>query len=240
MTDRISFPPLLDLSSGELRMERERLLSAITQRAMPRSPLSQRFGRRAVLAGGMAVAVAATAIAVPLVLGNSGSRVPVRRAPGAEPVEPGGISVSTIDEANAHLPFNAVLPSDATPIAGIQVSSAGKPSDSSGAVQANFDTDAGNYMLSEYTSDATVETLQQWATEECEGCTTQEVVTEDGVHVLVLESSVFGLRLQWIRGDGASPVMTELDWSRDMPANNVVPSQQSALAIVGDIIHQGG
>ena len=41
MTDQISFPPLLDLSSGELRLERARLLSAITQP----SDLTQRFGR---------------------------------------------------------------------------------------------------------------------------------------------------------------------------------------------------
>jgi hypothetical protein len=248
MTDRISFPPLLDLSLGELHMERERLLSEITQRVMPRSALTQMFGRRTLLAG-IAVTAAATAIALPIVFGNSGPShdsslrpsAPPRPA-AAGPGKPTSVSVSNVDEANARLPFKAVLPSNVAPTGGIDVPISGEPSDASGWLTATFDTDAGSYLLSESSSNATVETLQQWAAlsaEKCSNCS-QQVVTEDGVHVLVLASPVFGLRLQWVRGDGTSPVLTELDWSRSMPANNVIPSQQAALAIAGDIIRQGG
>lgn len=243
MTDQISFPPLLDLSPGELHTARERLLNAITQRSTRRAALTQRFHSRAVLVGGIAVTVAATAIALPTAFWNSGdqhSSAPRYPVGGAGKLWQNSISVANVEEADARLPFRAVLPSNAEPIDGIQVPIAGTPSDASGWLTTHFDANGGTYMLSEYTSDATVETLQQWADENCSGCTTQQVVTEDGVHVLVLASSVFGLRLQWLRGDGTSPVMTELDWSTDMPANNAIPSQKAALAIAGDIIRQGG
>lgn len=196
-------------------------------------------------------AAAAAAIALPIALGNSGGShhsslrlsAPPRPPAAGKLFPTASVAVANTDEADAQLPFKAVLPSDATPTE-MQVSSPDQTAASSAWLVAHFDTDAtGSYQLSEYSTDATVGTLQQWAETSdgnCSDCTTQHVVTEDGVHVLVLASPVIGLRVYWVRGDGTSPVLTEIDWSTDMPANNVVPSPNAALAIAGDIISQGG
>jgi len=195
----------------------------------------------------VAAAVAVAAIALPIALASSGARHHSPHRASAAPISAGkltvnSVSVANVDEADARLPFKAVLPSDATPAAGIDVPIAGKPSDSSGWLTADIHSDAGGYLLSESTSDATVETLQHWAAQSAEICSNceQEVVTEAGVHVLVLTSPVFGLRLQWVRGDGAEPVLSELDWRTDMPAHNAIPSREAALAIAGDMTRQGG
>lgn len=210
----------------------------------------------------IALTVAAlVAISIPIVLGSRGanhdsslrSNAHPRSAVGAReripthpPVSAGGlvptsVSVSNVDQANARLPFTAVLPSNATPT-DIQVPISTQPSASSGWLTAQFDTTGGSFQLNESSSSDTVTTLQQWAStsaQKCSNCT-QQVVTQDGVHVLILASPIIGLRLAWVRGDGSSPVLTELDWSPDMPANNLIPSQQAALAIASDIIRQGG
>lgn len=184
--------------------------------------------------------------------GASSTRVvtPPRSTVGGKGVQL-AVSVSDLNAANAVLPFKAVFPSGVTPT-GIQVPISGRPSDPKGFVTAHFDTaTVGSYMLSEWTSDGDptaiqrglqrpVTSLQEWVAETCTDCTPQ-VVTEDGVPVEVLASPVIGLHLYWVRGDGtSSPVATEIDWSTDMPPNNVIPSQQAALAIADDIISQGG
>lgn len=193
-------------------------------------------------------AAAAAAIALPIALGNSGGShhsslrlsAPPRSPVAGKLFPTASVAVANADEANAQLPFKAVLPSDATPTE-MQVSSSDQTATSSAWLAAHFDTAAdGSYQLTEYASHATVGTLQQWAVENCADCTSQQVVIEDGVHVLVLASPVIGLRLYWVRGDGTSPVVTEIDWSTDMPAQNVVPSPKGALTIAGDIISQGG
>lgn len=158
----------------------------------------------------------------------------------------GGITVTTAAEADAVLPFSVVLPSNLTPVdmtafpqsAGI----ANGPE-----LIANFNTRAyGVFQLTEHQTDWTVARLQEFATQWKRGPADVQIV--DGVHVLIgSEPAPSGAAPAgsagedsfaiWIRGDGASPVLTTLDG----PGIEGQPfTEQQALAVAADIISQGG
>ena len=207
------------------------------------------FTRPRYAAALVAIAAVVGGVSVPLLLGNnqrgnsagsSPNHLVAPRMRGAfgptQAVPASSIAVSDVKAADDLLPFKAVLPSNATPTQ-VQVGDPKQTPASEAWLSAQFDTsDNGSYQLFERASDYTVTTLEGWARDSasCSGCTVDQVVTEDGVHVFVLASPVLGLQLYWLRGDGSSPVLNQLVWASD------TFNQQRALSVAGDIISQSG
>lgn len=258
MTDQIAFPPLHDLSPGEIEMRKRHLLSEIgrdacgTQRrrvygrateaeahsAMRRTRYAVAVAVLAGAAAGSYVLLAPKGHAVQTRPGELFSQLPSFRS-AAQPYPP-DTEVSSADAADAVLPYKVVFPSGMTPTK-IEV---GRPS---GQLLAYFDTSGqGSFELAEQPTSVTVQALQAEA-DGCSNCGTHKVVVVQGVHVLVLDRSDNGagndLFAIWLRGDGTSPVLTSLNGPVDAKNGLLTGqsfSEQSALSVAASIISQGG
>jgi hypothetical protein len=201
--------------------------------------LDRRRGR--YLAVTAIAVVAAAAAAAAYVLGTqTGTQrqvaPPALTAPSGGPA-PAGTPVANAAQADALLPFDVVLPTDATP-AYMNVYTF---QDGRRQLEAYFDTpSAGVYGLEEEPTDQTVGDLQTLAKTWKAG--SAQIVVVGGVHVLVLNTSAQSSSPQetdvgWIRGDGAGAVITWLQgpWIAGQPF-----TEHQALSVASDIIGQGG
>jgi hypothetical protein len=145
------------------------------------------------------------------------------------------IPVANAPAADALLPFNVVLPSNATPTS-LTVSEQAQ------ALYGRFDsTPDGSYVLDEQASTETVADLQKldqfWHPN-----ATHKVVFVDGVHIVIQGWSDGSLEAQWFRGDGASHVLSWVEGpdTEGGQASARTFSEQQALSVASDIISQGG
>ena len=145
--------------------------------------------------------------------------------------------VANAAAADALLPFNVVLPSNATPTS-LSVSV------DSEALLGHFDTTPnGTYILNEQQNNLnwTVGDLQRldqyWHPH-----ATHTVVVVKGVRVLVQEWNNGSVEAQWFRGDGADHVLSFVKGpdTEQGQAEGQTFSKQQALAVASDIISQGG
>ncbi|MGH3009175.1 MAG: hypothetical protein ACRDLM_07200 [Gaiellaceae bacterium] len=230
---------LEDRETVELLRGRPDLLAiADAVRAGHLRPATARRRRRTLLLAAATVALVA-GVCFSVVLSYGGGLSPghsVTSGSGGRFEPLSSISVSSVSDAAALLPFRLVLPPNATPT-NMQVSDPRRTSASGAWFSAQFDTsNDGSYQLFERASDATVATLQDWVqnSTSCSGCTTDKLVTEDGVQVAVFASPVLGLQLYWVRGDATGPILSQLVWPSD------TFDQRTALAVAADMISQSG
>ena len=241
MTDEIQ---LLRELGAEIPTADHGVIREIYERATraERPPARIRSAKRSIGARNalvFALIAAGIGASLPLLLGSnrpSANRTTILRpSPSIDELGIPAVAVSDVTAADALLPFSVVLPSNATPTE-MQVGDP-KVIPTSGAwLSAQFETSAdGSYQVYERATDATPATLQDWAQEaqNCSSCTARVEVVE-GVHVLVVQSPVSGLQLFWVRGDGTSPVLTQLIW----PGG--ASSEQVSLSIAGDMISRSG
>ncbi len=146
-----------------------------------------------------------------------------------------GTPVANAAAADALLPFNVVLPSNATPTS-LTVSVDPQ------ALLGQFDTTPdGSYVLDEQQSNLTVGDLQRldqhWHPD-----ATHSVVVINGVHVLIQEWRDGSAEAQWFRGDGADQVLSWVEGpdTEQGQASGQTFSKQQALSVASDIINQGG
>src|SRR5207245_9317956 len=152
-----------------------------------------------------------------------------------EPLFVAPTPVANAAAADALLPFNVVLPSNATPTS-LTVSV------EDNALNGHFDTTPdGSYVLDEQQSNWTVGDLQRlhqhWHPD-----ATHSVVVINGVHVLIQAWSNGSVEAQWLRGDGASHVLSWVEGpdTEQGQASGQTFSEQQALSVASDIISQGG
>jgi hypothetical protein len=188
-------------SLRELAAERaDELLTRLHAGAV--SPPSIRLDprRRRYLAIAVAAMIVAAAVSV------LAMKSPPTSTPSGGP-GPVGTPVASAAQADALLSFNVVLPSDASP----QYMDVYRW-DGRELLQATYDSASdGLYQLTEEPTSWTVTDLQQRANDWSTG--SAQIVTVDGVHVLVGFDKVTPggeTDVAWIRGDGASPVITWL------------------------------
>lgn len=225
-----------DMDPGEVQRIYQRATSAEPSlRSWFRIPR----GRMRYAVALTAIAAAAAGASLPHILDSHPSAnhsVIPRPNPSLDELGVPAVPVSGVKDADALLPFEAVLPSNAT-AADMQVGDPKMVPPSQAWLSAEFDTDDGHYQLFERATDATVSTLQGWAEQagrSCAGCTVSDVMVVQEVHVLVVSSPALGLQLLWVRGDGTSPVLTQLVW----PSGQV--SEQAALSVARNLINQSG
>jgi hypothetical protein len=229
--------PVPTSSLRELAAERaDELLTRLQTGAVSPPSIRPDHRRRRYLAvAAVAVAVAATVSVVFATQSGTPQQVfpPATSAPSGTP-PPAGTPVANAAQADALLSFNVVLPSDATPKYMNVYKWDGRQQ-----LEAYYDTASnGLYSLTEEPTSWTVTDLQQKANGWSTG--SAEMVMVDGVHVLVgFDRLTPGgeTDVAWIRGDGASPVITWLvgPWIEGQSFTN-----QQALAVAADIIGQGG
>ena len=182
-----------------------------------------------------AAALTVAAIGAFLLTANSGTNSGTKTIGESRIVAP--IPVANAEAADALLPFNVVLPSNATPTS-LTVSVQAK------AVDGHFDaTPNGTYVLQEQQNSLnwTIADLrrldQQWHPD-----ATHSVVVIEGVHVLTQEWNDGSVEAQWFRGDGADDVLSFVEGpdTQQGRANGQTFSKQQALSVASDIIRQGG
>jgi hypothetical protein len=211
-------------SVRELAAERaDELLTRLRVGEVSTPSIRREHGRRRYLA----VAVVAVAVAAAASVLTTQSGTPQQPPPAGTPV-------ASAAQADALLSFNVVLPSDASP----QYMNVYRW-DGRELLAAEYDSASdGLYDLSEEPTTWTVTDLQQWANDWSTG--SAQIVMVKGVHVLVGFDKVTPggeTDVAWIRGDGASPVITWLTgpWIEGQSFTN-----QQALSVAADIIGQGG
>jgi hypothetical protein len=152
----------------------------------------------------------------------------------AGPAE-GATPVADAAAANALLPFNVVLPADATPTSlGVL--------EQSHQLDAYFDTPtSGPYNLVEGPSSVTVAMLRETATRWTVG-PIHEIDVIDGVDVLLQGWSDGSLAASWIRPAGPSRILTWIEGPETAERGQVggTFTKQQALAVARDIIGRGG
>src|SRR5579871_6094621 len=191
--------------------------------------------RRRYLAVAVAAMILAAAVSVLATKSSTPQQVfpPATSAPFGGPA-PAGTPVANAAQADALLSFNVVLPSDVTP----QYMNVYKW-DGRELLQAYYDTASnGLYDLSEEPMTWSVSDLQQRADDWSTG--SAQIVTVHGVHVLVGFDNVTPggeTDVAWIRGDGASPVVT---WLTGPWVEGQSFTTRQALSVAADIIGQGG
>lgn len=249
MTDHISFPPLLDLSPGELEAGRQHLVSEIAWQSErpPRSarlrvaPLRLRYAMPAIgviVAAAVSAYVWATPARSPQPR-TSGPASTIPNGPGVYgPVKP-PTPVPDAAAADALLPFQVVLPSSEKPTSLGVYASQGVPQ-----LSGYFDTPStGPYVLVEQpVGNETVALLEQTAKQWRAG-PIHRIVLVGGVHVLLQGSSDGSLTASWIRGDGAAPVFTWIQGPEDATHGQLMAqtfTEQQALSVAANIIDQGG
>jgi hypothetical protein len=191
----------------------------------------------------LAVAVtAAVAVAVSVLATQSGtthqvsppSTTALPAGPPPMGPAPAGTPVASAAQADALLSFNVVLPSDATP----QYMNVYKW-DGRQQLQGYYDTASnGLYSVTEEPTTWSVTDLQQRANDWSTG--SAQIVMVDGVHVLVGFDRITPggeTDVAWIRGNGASPVIT---WLVGPWIEGKSFTSQQALSVAADIIGQGG
>ncbi len=163
----------------------------------------------------------------------------VDRAPPQPPIVAGPVTVPTnVDSpaaAQKLLPFDAVFPSEATPIS----LAVFKPSHQ---LMAFFNTSAtGPYELVEGPSDETVAMLEETAKRWTVG-PIHEIDLVDGVEVLLQGSSDGSLTASWLRSDSGSTILTWIQGPETAARGQVdgTFTKQQALSIASDVIAQGG
>lgn len=153
----------------------------------------------------------------------------------AQPIVP-PTPVASAAAADALLSFNVVLPSDATP-------SQMGVSTQSEHFAAYFDKPSAEpYFIVEQPTDSTVADLQAVA-EQWRAGPIHKVVLVNGIHVLVQGWSDGSLAATWIRGDGASHVLTWVEGPFDPTHGQLIGqtfSERAALAVAANIIGQSG
>jgi hypothetical protein len=193
--------------------------------------------RRSVAVAVVAVvsAVAAGAYALATQTGSAPQVLPpAPAAPRSGRPAPAGTPVANAAQADALLSFDVVLPSNVTPKYMNVYKWDGRQ-----LLQGYYDTPSdGLYSVSEEPTTWTVTDLERRAAGWNTG--SAQIVMVDGVHVLVgFDRRTPGgeTDVAWIRGDGASPVITWLvgPWIEGRPF-----TRQQALAVAADIIGQGG
>ena len=147
---------------------------------------------------------------------------------------PNGLAVSSASAADSVVPFQVVLPSDATPTAIWATDPTIIPANGRSIV-AQFKTPGtGVYQIDERPAGSwSLSTLDWWA-QNCQTCTTQKVVTIQGIHVLVMATPGQSLTVEWIRGDGTTPVLTSIAGPFD------TFTETAALDIAGSLISKNG
>lgn len=203
----------------------------IAPRSIP--PLRRRrYVHVAVVA--VAAAVAAGAYALAMQTGTPQQvSPPGATAPPGRPA-PAGTPVANAAQADALLSFDVVLPSNVTPKYMNVYKWGGRQ-----LLQGYYDTPSdGLYSVSEEPTTWTVTDLERRAADWSSG--SAQIVMVDGVHVLVgFDRRTPGgeTDVAWIRGDGASPVITWLvgPWIQGQSF-----TKQQALSVAADIIGQGG
>lgn len=227
--------PVSTSSLGALAAERaDELLAKLRAGEIASQSVPPHRRRRYLLP--TAVALAAAAVATGAYALVTRTATPQQSSPPASTEPPGtpapvGRPVANAAQADALLSFNVVLPSNAT----AEYMNVYKW-DGRQQLQGYYDTSPdGLYSLTEEPTQLSVGDLRQLAKE-----WKSKVVVVDGVHVLVREFSTPAPKetfVEWIRGDGATPVLTQLDgpWIEGQPF-----TEQQALSVAANIIGQGG
>ena len=244
MTNQISFPPLLDLSPGEFEAHKQHLVTEIAQppeRRWPSllsvPPLRLRFAIPAVAV--VVAAVSSYVLASPAQSPHPRTSGPVSTVPGVYGPAKSPTPVSDAAAADALLPFHVVLPSTVKPTSLGVYASQDVPQ-----LSGYFDTPStGPYVLVEQpVGNETVALLEQTAKQWKVG-PIHKIVLVGGVHVLLQGSSDGSLTATWIRGNGATPVLTWIQGPEDATHGQLMDqtfTEQQALSVAANIIGQGG
>jgi hypothetical protein len=183
---------------------------------------------------GLAAALLAVAAVGAFLLATNSETNPGRK-PIGESLFVAPTPVANAAAADTLLPFNVVLPTNAT-------STSLTVSKQSQALLGHFDSPTdGSYVLDEQSSDWTVADLQKldqfWHPH-----ATHKVVIVDGVHVLIQAWSDGSLEAQWFRGDGAGHVLSWVEGpdTTQGSSSGQTFGEQQALSLASDIISRGG
>ena len=119
----------------------------------------------------------------------------------------GGISVASLADAQAKLPFTPAFPTDAAAPSSIYVTSPTETvSSEQGFAAVVHDPTYGLFQVFEQQSPMTEAQLEAWAVE-CNTCTVQKVATVGSQHYLILASPGHGLAISWLTGSDLHTIM---------------------------------